>query len=262
MSTELSSFHNGLMGVFGSTVEVFIQHPLLTYKNSIQSNYKIDLNFRSIYKGVGINALTMGPLTAVQFAGFGILYNHYKKNNIFESDTTCSMISSTISGALSGLIAGPTELMIVQQQKFNKGFFESYMNIKKNYGYCYFSKGLLSCIVRESVYVLGFCTLTPFFERKLVNTLPEMYKEKSVKTSLTASIISGLIAGGISHPFDTIKTYSQSHIDTNSMQLTRNIIKKKGISFVYKGIAPRSLRIVGTFFIINECQKIYKAFIN
>ena len=145
---------------------------------------------------------------------------------MFGSDTTRSMISSIISGSLSGFIAGPTELMIVQQQKFNKGFFESYMNIKKNYGYCYFSKGLLPCIVRESVYVSGFCTLTPFFERKLVNTLPEMYKEKSMKTSLTASIISGLIAGGISHPFDTIKTYSQSHIDTNSMQLTRNIIKK------------------------------------
>ena len=143
MSTELSSFHNGLMGAFGSTVEVFIQHPLLTYKNSIQSNYKIGMNFRSIYKGVGINALTMGPLTAVQFAGFGILYNHYKKNNMFGSDTTRSMISSIISGSLSGFIAGPTELMIVQQQKFNKGFFESYMNIKKNYGYCYFSKGLL-----------------------------------------------------------------------------------------------------------------------
>lgn len=260
MSTELSTYHNALMGAFGSTVEVFIQHPLLTYKNSIQSNYKIGLNLRSIYKGVGINALTMGPLTAVQFAGFGVLYNYCKQNNIFESDNTRSIISSTVAGALSGLIAGPTELMIVQQQKYNQSFAKSYINIKKNYGYRYFSKGLLPCIIRESAYVSGYCTLTPFFEKKLVNTSPNLYKEKSVKTSLTASIISGLIAGSISHPFDTIKTYSQSHIDTNSVQLVRNVVKEKGIIFLYKGIAPRSLRIAGTFFILNECQKIYKSF--
>ena len=260
MSTELSTYHNAMMGAFGSTVEVLIQHPLLTYKNSIQSNFNLRCNLKCMYKGVGINALTMGPITSMQFAGFGFLYNFLHKNNVCQSDNIISIISSTSAGILSGFIAGPTELLIVQQQKYDQSFSKSFLNIKQNYGYKYFSKGLFPCIFRESVYVFGFCTLTPFFEKKLITHIPKYYKEKIVRTSLTASVMSGLIAGSISHPFDTIKTYSQSHIDTNSISLIKNIVKKEGIGFLYKGIMPRSFRIAGTFFIINECKKIYKTF--
>jgi len=258
MSTELSPFHNTMLGSFGSTVEVFIQHPLLTHKNSIQSNYQIRCNLNTMYRGVGINALTMGPLTSIQFAGFGLLYNFLHKNNVCQNDYTRSIISSTSAGALSGFIASPTELLIVQQQKYNRSFIKSYFHIKHIYGYKCFSKGLFPCIFRESAYVAGYCTLTPFFEKKLITYMPKYFKKKTVKTSLTASIIAGVIAGGVSHPFDTIKTYSQLHIDTNSTTLTKNILKKEGISFLFKGIIPRSLRIAGTFFILNECQKIYK----
>ena len=77
MSVELSNTQNALMGSFGSTIEVLIQHPLITYKNALQANRKLNPCIKSIYKGVSINALTMGPLTAVQFAGYGYFYKFF-----------------------------------------------------------------------------------------------------------------------------------------------------------------------------------------
>ena len=254
MSTDLSIYYNAQMGSFASTVEVLLQHPLITHKNSIQSNYKIS-SLRHIYKGVGINVITMAPLTSVQFAGFGYFNNITK--NIFKQKHHRSIISSTVAGGLSGLIAGPAELFIVQQQKYNNKFLESYRNVRNKYGISRCFRGTLPCIFREAIYTCGYCSLTPLIEKKLITYSPNHFKQKSIKTSITASIAAGLVAGSVSHPFDTIKTYTQSHVNKKPIPLIKNAIKKEGISFLFKGIIPRSIRIVGTFFIFNECSKFY-----
>jgi solute carrier family 25 citrate transporter 1 len=257
MSVELSNTQNALMGSFGSTIEVLIQHPLITYKNALQANRKLNPCIKSIYKGVSINALTMGPLTAVQFAGYGYFYKFFEKRNTIQNHELRSMISSTISGTLSGFIAGPAELIIVQQQKTDKPFMSLMKYMKKKYGYQVIPKGTISCMGREAIYTAGMCSLTPILEGRLLTSFPSIYKKKSVKSSLTASIGSGLICGTISHPFDTIKTHIQNYPNINSFRATRTLLHTEGWTSLFKGIVPRSIRIIGTFFIINECNRFY-----
>lgn len=257
MSVELSNTQNALMGSFGSTIEVLIQHPLITYKNALQANRKINPCMNSIYKGVFINTITMAPLTAVQFSGYGYFYKQFQKHNIIENHESRSMISSIIAGALSGFISGPAELIIVQQQKTDKPLMPLMKYIKKKYGYRVIPKGTFPCIGREAIYTAGMCSLTPILEERLLTSCPYFYKKKSVKSSFTASIGSGLICGTISHPFDTIKTHIQNNPDTNSFKATKTLLHTEGWGSLFKGIVPRSLRIVGTFFIINECNRFY-----
>jgi len=255
MSVELSNFQNALMGSFGSTIEVLLQHPLITYKNALQANRKLQPCVRSIYKGITINALTMGPLTAVQFAGYGYFYKQFQKQNIINNHESRSIVSSTISGMLSGFIAGPAELVIVQQQKTDKRFMSLMKYMKKKYGPRIIPKGTFPCMGREAIYTAGMCSLTPIFEERLLTS--SIYKKKSMKSSLTASIGSGLVAGAISHPFDTIKTHIQNHPDVNSFKAIRTLLHTEGWNSLLKGSFPRSLRIIGTFFIINECNRFY-----
>lgn len=257
MSVELSNTQNALMGSFGSTVEVLIQHPLITYKNALQANRKLKPCVTSIYNGISINAITMGPLTAVQFAGFGIFYKQFQKHNIIENHESRSIISATIAGTLSGFIAGPAELIIVQQQKTDKPFIQLMKYMKKKYGHRVIPKGTFPCMGREAIYTAGMCSLTPILESRLFTSFPSIYKKKSVKSSLSASIGSGLLAGVISHPFDTIKTHIQNHPDVNSFRTTRDLLHTEGWGSLLKGIFPRSLRIIGTFFIINQCNQFY-----
>jgi len=129
--------------------------------------------------------------------------------------------------------------------------------MKKKYGCQVIPKGTISCMGRESIYTAGMCSLTPILESRLLTSCQSIYKKKSVKSSLTASIGSGLICGTISHPFDTIKTHIQNNPDVNSFKATRTLLHTEGWSSLFKGIIPRSLRIIGTFFIINECNRFY-----
>jgi len=257
MSVELSNTQNALMGSFGSTIEVLIQHPLVTYKNALQANRKLKPCVNSIYKGISINALTMGPLTAIQFAGHSYFYKFFEKRNTIQNHELRSMISSTIAGTLSGFIAGPAELVIIQQQKTDKYFIPLMKYMKKKYGYQVIPKGTICCMGREAIYTAGMCSFTPIFEEKLLTSFPSIYKKKSVKSSLSTSIGCGLICGAISHPFDTIKTHIQNYPNINSFRATRTLLHTEGWNSLFKGIVPRSLRIIGTFFIINECNRFY-----
>ena len=58
----------------------------------------------------------------------------------------------------------------------------------------------------------------------MINYSPNHFKQKSIKTSLTASIVAGLVSGSVSHPFDTIKTYTQSHVNKKPKPLINNAI--------------------------------------
>ena len=110
---------------------------------------------------------------------------------------------------------------------------------------------------REAIYTAGMCSLTPILEGRLLTSFPSIYKKKSVKSSLSASIGSGLICGAISHPFDTIKTHIQNYPNINSFRATRTLLHTEGWTSLFKGIVPRSIRILGTFFLINECNRFY-----
>ena len=128
-------------------------------------------------------------------------------------------------------------------------------DMKKKYGPRIIPKGTFPCMGREAIYTAGMCSLTPIFEERLLTS--SIYKKKSMKSSLTASIGSGLVAGAISHPFDTIKTHIQNHPDVNSFKAIRTLLHTEGWNSLLKGSFPRSLRIIGTFFIINECNRFY-----
>ena len=56
---------------------------------------------------------------------------------------------------------------------------------------------------------------------------------------INSSFIAGIAQTIIGHPFDTIKTYKQIEYKKSTINITRNIIKKNGILYLYRGsLAP------------------------
>ena len=111
-------------------------------------------------------------------------------------------------------------------------------NLMQEHGFIkFYSRGLFHCMMRESIYTMGMLSLTPYIERKYdINVL-------------NASIVSGIISGTLSHPFDTIKTRQQFDFNNNKY---RNL---------FGGYVPRLWRIIGTYFIINESNKMFYKFV-
>lgn len=64
---------NLFIGAVGGALDVCIQQPLVTVKNALQDKRPIPTSPRLFYRGTVINAGSIAPITALQFAINGIL---------------------------------------------------------------------------------------------------------------------------------------------------------------------------------------------
>ena len=237
---SLTERQNAVLGVIGSSVEVAIQHPLMTIKNKFQQNKPIIYKPASLYKGVFINMSSLGIVTGAQFYLYKAIYKQ----------TNLDMFSSLSAGLLTGLIASPAEMFIIQKHNF-LNFSDMHKKLIGKHGLAkVYTRGIITCSTRESLYSSGMMTGTPVIEKYL-----NEWRGESLSNSFIASIISGTFFATVSHPLDTIKTLQQENYKYNfepKHLFNRNL---------FSGLIPRVGRIIGTFFIINESNKHFYGFV-
>ena len=237
---SLTERQNAVLGVIGSSVEVAIQHPLMTIKNKYQQNKPIIFKPSNLYKGVFINMGSLGVITGAQFYLYKALYKQ----------TNLDMFSSLTAGLLTGFIASPAEMFIIQRHNF-QSFIGMHSNLIKRFGIAkVYTRGIITCSSRESLYSAGMMTGTPVIEQYLNNIRGE-----SLSNSIIASIVSGTIFATLSHPLDTIKTLYQENYSYNFQ--SKHLFNRN----LFSGLIPRVGRIIGTFFIINESNKHFSGFV-
>ena len=236
MSLELTQRQNAILGVIGSSIETLINHPIHIIKNKSQYKSEFKLHPRFMYKGLFINTISLGGITAFQFYFYKHIYNI----------TDSNFASSFASGILSGFISSPSELFIIQKFKY-QNFFEMHTDLMKEHGlYKFYTRGMMNNMLRESFYTMGMLSLTPYLEKKF-----RRYEKHSIHHGMMASIVAGIISGTISHPFDTVKTILQ-------FDFHKKVDNK--IDY-FRGYIPRIWRIITTFFIINECNQRLDVFV-
>ncbi|KAF5661511.1 putative dicarboxylate carrier [Fusarium heterosporum] len=87
--------------------------------------------------------------------------------------------------------------------------------------------------------------------------------EDNLKTHFTASFIAGLVAATVTSPIDVIKTnvMSSTH-DHNILHLIRDIHRKDGLMWMFKGWVPSFLRLgpqtICTFVFLEMHRKAYR----
>ncbi|KAM0199932.1 hypothetical protein ACHAPI_003032 [Fusarium lateritium] len=87
--------------------------------------------------------------------------------------------------------------------------------------------------------------------------------EDNLKTHFTASFIAGLVAATITSPIDVIKTNVMSSTnDHNLLHLIRDIHRKHGVMWMFKGWVPSFLRLgpqtICTFVFLEMHRKAYR----
>jgi hypothetical protein len=214
------------LSVFGNSLEVSLQHPLNVLKNHKQSKYcKFHYNFKNLYKGYLFNLYSINCISLIQYYGYNVFYK--KTNN--------DLLSSVGSGFISAMIASPAEYYII-----NKIHKETLLqSIQRNKITNIFKFGLLSCLMREGIYTSCLLTFTPKLEKKM--------KEKEIKYgNIISPLFGGSISTFLSHPFDTRKTNQQ-----------KNNNNKLKFKCDFRGFGLRSIRMITTFFILNETNKFF-----
>lgn len=224
-----------LKGSIIGAMEAAINHPLWTIKTRIQSNKRMTFNPRSLYRGIGVNMLSMIPITAVQVTTVTTINNtSFMKVNEENPlmDKTKKISSAVFGGAVSALISTPAEFLMSQKYNFKSTIFTP----KQLY------IGGVATAMRDGIFTAGFLAAPAIIE--------EQIKERAF-----AGPIAGVIAAVISHPFDTIKTVQQAHINPTPLSFVaaaKNIVKDAGLFNLYKGFVPRSIRVVSAVTIMDQ----------
>eukprot|EP00300_Choanocystis_sp_HF-7_P007629 c15412_g1_i2.p1 GENE.c15412_g1_i2~~c15412_g1_i2.p1 ORF type:complete len:152 (+),score=12.01 c15412_g1_i2:111-566(+) len=117
MSEKLNQAENAFMGLLAGGFEVTCTQSLNYLKNASQQNLGFTINPRVLYRGYPSNVLNMGACTMWQFAVAGYIKNFFLGTEHRQLGAVEELTAGFVAGVSSSLLAGPLELMMIQQQR-------------------------------------------------------------------------------------------------------------------------------------------------
>lgn len=234
-----------VVGCVSGAIEVAIQQPMVGIKNAMQRGDAIPMNPLVLYRGVMINILSIAPITGIQFA----LQPFFMKLMAGEKKASDgqNIAAATMAGAVSGLVSGPAELIMIQQQKFGLSMAQTYSQLVKEKGLGILVRGLSCAMTRDGVFTAGYLGLGPVLQGAVATSLGSSDPDE-MKVRVVAGSIAGVTAAVVTQPFDVAKTRLQ--VDLGLAGFSAAV--KKGN--VFSGLIPRSLRVIGAVIILGKCK--------
>ncbi|MES1921736.1 hypothetical protein MHBO_003265 [Bonamia ostreae] len=206
----------------------------------------------SFYKGSGFALFRAFVNTSISMSLYKPILNMiYKENSNKQTPLYPKIISASISGALTQLIACPVDVIKVRLQADGhllkpryKKTIDPLIKIFRH-GILKFWTGLLPSIQRSTI--SAGCTISTYSHSKqlLINKLN--YAD-NLLCHVISSFISGFVASLFSCPFDVIKTNIQFQSMskpkyTNIFQCIRYITRREGVRGIFKGFLPIYYRL-------------------
>lgn len=255
MSKELNERQNAILGAAAAFIEGVMLQPTVYWKNASAQNLPFTLNPRILYRGTGAAIFNEMQCMALQFG----ITAYIQKSNFSLPNVKFvnhDLVGAVAGGMLTALFASPIELIMIQQQLHGSSFIKTPANIVKTYGLGAkgLMRGLSVTILRDAIYVGSMLGVTPLMQA----WLEQEHGQSAGMASFNASIVGGLLASIPSHPADVIKTIMQGDLQqrrySSASSTMRLMFKQGGVSRFFDGCIWRSLNIVLTVYIANECK--------
>ena len=262
----LSEGENLFVGAFGGIVETTLQMPIITYKVCVQEGRALPTTVGAWYRGVGVSAGALAPITAFQMVMNGIFERAVTRGGALEATDAQKIGVAMAAGATSALLYGPVDLIMIQQQKLRMGPLQAARHIVTAGGVLAIERGFFACAGRESIYTAGYLGLGPVFKARLQNS-SDAFASSDLAASIVSSSVAGILASFATQPIDTCKTRMQGDLSGSTYpSATRAFLEAVqnpgGLGSLYKGAVARATRISGAFFIvgnIREAAVLYKS---
>ena len=254
-----------LSGTFAGVVGTLLGYPLDVIKTKMQINtskYPSMLKacntiiheegiLRGFYKGVGSPLLSLTFLNTMNFTNY-----YYCRNILGVTDKTVAnhfdfrtFVAGGFTGIFAAFVSTPFELVKTQMQ-LSKQLGHEYSNsleaaiiISRRYGFKSLYTGHTINTAREITFLGTYFTV---YEH--CKSYVSLYVPKQVSIPLAGGL-SGAIGWLVSYPMDSIKSNIQGlQLSTlgdrnrHILPVAMNILKKHGLSGLYKGVAPSVLR--------------------
>lgn len=187
--------HPILPSIISSFVEIVITQPIDILKTYAQTNQKPQYNFRTLYKGFIPRAIGNIPSRTTFLFTQDYLKIHILKKNQ-------SILVPIITGFAQTLIDTPVEVA-----KINKIF-----NLKNSSLQSYYN-GFIPHCTRNIIFIGCVFNMKEYGFN--INSNLNSNSNPNILFGTTFGAMGGVIGSYVSHPFDTIKTLTQSSSQNN-----------------------------------------------
>eukprot|EP00501_MAST-03F_sp_TOSAG23-6_P001328 GSMAST32.ASY1.ANO1.1376.1 assembled CDS len=241
---SLSPLENLAVGAAGGCLETSLQMPLLTYKFCVQESRALPNTLAGWFRGVGVQAGTVAPITAIQMLVNGFIGDMVLRGENRELFPLEKIGVAATAGAISAILV-MRPVATVQ-------------HLVRTYGVKCLFRGFSSMAARESIYTAGYLGCSQVFTQQIKKSIP-FFHEKPFAASLLGACMAGTLAALLTHPIDTAKTCVQSDMLGTKFCTARKtiprLVSEGGIQALYKGGLARTARLCGAFFIVMSLQE-------
>mmetsp|Transcript_21848 Transcript_21848/g.36559 ORF Transcript_21848/g.36559 Transcript_21848/m.36559 type:complete len:272 (+) Transcript_21848:100-915(+) len=257
MSAVLTDGQNLMLGTIAAFIEAVILQPTLYWKNARAQQLPFTLNVQKIYRGTGAAILSECQQMGLQFLFTGMSKKYLIRNSTNDQNAKATeFVAAGLGGIMASFLACPTELVMIQQQKFGGSFVSTSATVLNKYGFLHrgMMRGLPAAMGRDAIYVTGMLAVTPVLQTHLERD----FGLSPPLAGIYASMIGGIVAAVPSHPFDVVKTCMQGDLageQYKSMAHTcRTLWQAGGLRRLFYGCMWRTVNITATVYIANECR--------
>jgi len=256
----LTEVENLGVGTAGGVTTAFATMPVLTWKFCSQEGRPLPRGLREWYRGSGLLASLVGPITAAQMVLNGAfekyVFGATEANPINDVKKMCS---ACMAGACSALIMSPMELTMIHQQKRSLGPLQTLQWVYNTHGFKAIWRGFSAMAIREAIYTGGCLGLSPV----LTKLIHEAHGSDNMPLvdMLVGSLVAGVSAAVLTHPADTVKTVYQADIGgakySSPLSPVPQLFSEGGLGAFYRGGSARTIQVCGAFFIITSMREAY-----
>ena len=169
-------------------IETSVQQPLVYWKTMAHIRQPITWTPQAMFRGVGVNAGSIGPISAVQLAANGILERmcvvvltaapslrrpshppfpprprRYTSSALAPIGDTAQLGIAAMAGAMSCALVTPVELLMISQQRTGQSLAHVTRDVFRAGGSLFY-RGNVPCMVREAAWTCGFIGMAPLFK--------------------------------------------------------------------------------------------------
>lgn len=239
---ELNFFHKSAIAFAMAPIDAVSTTWLQYFKNRIQAGQPIEKNPKIWWRGTGSNALFLAPITICQVTVADAL-----GGDDSQSSAQQKIGAGLASGALSGVICAPLDLIVRHQQnvvdknesnKKKTGTFSTAKRLQSQYGKGVFARAMGVTMGREALFSAGYNALIPWCKQEALK-----YTDNKLLAEFLANGGVGIAVATTSHSLDLLQSKVQEDPGAqkykNAWDATKQVYNTKGIKGLHVGLVPR-----------------------
>jgi len=227
-----------------------VGQPMVYCKNMLQQGIRPSANPLHWYRGYVIHASSMVPITAMQMWSNNVIARMLTGGKPELASDVQKSIAAVGAGAFTSTVASPSELVILYQQNAGTSLLQAAKDVYRRYGMAGYLRGMPLVATRDGIFTFGYLNLGP----RLQSFLAEKFGSGA---GFLGSLGVGMVVGIVTHPVDTVKTEvmrPEKAPGYNMFHAYRDVARQ-GTSAFFKGVAPRTLRIMASVLLYSNLSE-------